>query len=550
MLSGGAALADAGQLNLASGSTLSLQADETFAQLLGQGLVQLEGTARLSLGGDGADSVFAGVIAGSGSLAKQGSGTLTLTGNNSYAGGTLIQAGTLQIGQGGGSGSLGSGAVDDRGLLRFARNDAVQLDNAISGSGGLEQTLGQLTLGSTLNSYTGSTQVSSGALLTSGAERLPDASAVTVAAGASLTLAGNETLGSLAADGAVTLHGNLVSTGGQRYGGGLTINSPGPITLQAGGAVEATNSANNLGSQPLNLMADSVQLLAPQDLTLGTVQLAQGGQISAEHLTLQGALSLNGGTLDLIARAAPDAAKAVASPTAIVPGTDRPLAIAEATLVQADGSSLTVATGATLTVSALGSITLNQESNQVAGAISLLSGPAFNTAWTANLQGSVGIQTAIRLAGQQLNIGGSGIEGDVVEISAAQLATVGDAVIAARLPYDNVASGTALSQAGLLLNLLPAAFGTPFSFGASGDAGIKVAVGSRQTGGRTEGPDSGFLTVRPVAGAQGSTAIFLLGPEPVAGAAGGAGYSCSTTVPASRTRFRSSTTTCCPRCRN
>ena len=522
-LDGGAALADTAQVALAAGARLNLLAGETIASLSGQGQAQLDNGARLALGGDGADSLFGGTLAGGGGLTKQGAGTLTLTGDNSYAGGTLIEAGILQIGSGGANatgGSLGSGAVDDRGLLRFARSDAVTLDNAITGSGGVELAQGRLTLGSTQNAYTGTTQVKGGALLTTGAERLPDASVVNVAAGATLTLAGDETIASLSADGAVTINGNVTTAAGQRYGGGLIIASATPVTLQAGGALEALQSSNQFGSQPLNLSADSVQLLAPQDLTLGTVQLANGGQISAEHLTLQGALTQTGGTLALIARAAPDAAKAQATPTAVIPLTDKSLAFAEATLVQADGSSLNIAEGATLTVSALGSITLNQESNQIAGGVQVLSGAAFNTAWSANVQGTVGIQGIVKLAGQQLNIAGSGIEADVIEISAAKLATTGSAVIAARLPYDNVAAGTTLSQPGLLLNLLPGAFDQALSFGGGGDAGIHVSIGARAIGNRTDGPDSGFLTVRPLAGAQGNTAIFLLGPE-----SGGGAYS-------------------------
>ncbi len=45
------------------------------------------------------------------SLVKSGSGTAVLTANNSYGGGTTISSGTLQIGNGGATGTLGSGAV-------------------------------------------------------------------------------------------------------------------------------------------------------------------------------------------------------------------------------------------------------------------------------------------------------------------------------------------------------------------------------------------------------------------------------------------------------
>ena len=55
---------------------------------------------------DGNTTTFAHGIGGTGALTKQGAGTLILTGANSYAGGTTIAAGTLQIGNGGTTGSL------------------------------------------------------------------------------------------------------------------------------------------------------------------------------------------------------------------------------------------------------------------------------------------------------------------------------------------------------------------------------------------------------------------------------------------------------------
>ena len=50
---------------------------------------------------------FGGVISGTGTLTKAGTGTTTLTGANSYSGTTTISAGTLQVGNGGTTGSWG-----------------------------------------------------------------------------------------------------------------------------------------------------------------------------------------------------------------------------------------------------------------------------------------------------------------------------------------------------------------------------------------------------------------------------------------------------------
>ena len=67
------------------------------------------------------------------------SGTEILTGANTYTGATTIAAGaTLQIGNGGTSGSIVS-TVADNGTLIFNRSDAAALATVISGSGGVQQ---------------------------------------------------------------------------------------------------------------------------------------------------------------------------------------------------------------------------------------------------------------------------------------------------------------------------------------------------------------------------------------------------------------------------
>ena len=59
-------------------------------------LVKLGGQV-LTTGGNGASTRFDGVISGAGTLAKLGSGRLTLTGTNTYAGGTQLRGGELAI---------------------------------------------------------------------------------------------------------------------------------------------------------------------------------------------------------------------------------------------------------------------------------------------------------------------------------------------------------------------------------------------------------------------------------------------------------------------
>jgi len=97
-------------------------------------------------------------------LTKLGTGTVTLSGSNTYDGGTLIGAGALQLGAGGSTGSL-LGPITNNGSLIFDRSDTLVVSNAISGSGNLIKTnfTGTLTLTAS-NTYSGGTTVGGGTL--------------------------------------------------------------------------------------------------------------------------------------------------------------------------------------------------------------------------------------------------------------------------------------------------------------------------------------------------------------------------------------------------
>ena len=80
-----------------------------------------------------------------------------LTNNgNSWAGGTFIAAGTLQLGNGGLSGSLpGGSAVTNNGTLLLNRGGSFNLGNQISGSGGVSKMASGVATLTGDNSYAG-----------------------------------------------------------------------------------------------------------------------------------------------------------------------------------------------------------------------------------------------------------------------------------------------------------------------------------------------------------------------------------------------------------
>lgn len=151
--------ASTGTLQLAAGAgSVTLNANRNIVLQSGIGAFDSNGASNTL--------TVAGVISGGGSLAKVGAGTLTLTGANTYTGPTTVSAGTLQVGGGGVSGSLGTntGAITDNGTLAYNRSDNVSVANVISGTGGLVQAgAGTLTL-TGVSTYTGDTNVNGGTL--------------------------------------------------------------------------------------------------------------------------------------------------------------------------------------------------------------------------------------------------------------------------------------------------------------------------------------------------------------------------------------------------
>lgn len=110
-----------------------------------------------------ASAIYAGTISGEGSLSKTGDGSLILTGNHSYTGGTTISGGTLQVGNGGSSGAI-TGDVLNNGTLVFDRSDESSLAGVISGSGLLvKRGAGTLAVASN-NGFSGNTRIEGGTL--------------------------------------------------------------------------------------------------------------------------------------------------------------------------------------------------------------------------------------------------------------------------------------------------------------------------------------------------------------------------------------------------
>ena len=247
---------------------------------------------------------LSGVINGSGGLTKAGAGTLTLSGANIYTGTTTISAGTLQIGNGGTTGTLGSGNVTDDAALVFNRSDAVSYGGVISGTGTLTKNgAGTLTL-SGANTYSGTTTVSLGKIKVQNNTALGNTTgATTVASGAAIQIDGTglvvaENISSLIGDGGGNgavenlLNANTES-GTITFGADARINSDAGTLTLSGATISGNGHAMTFGGAAGNITISSIISGAGSPLTYdggGTLTLTGANTYAGDTTVKSGTL--------------------------------------------------------------------------------------------------------------------------------------------------------------------------------------------------------------------------------------------------------------------
>ena len=249
-------------------------------------------------------------IAGAASLEMDGSGTVTILNNNSYTGRTAINNGIVQVGNGGTSGSLGSGPIVDNADLQFNRSDVLAVGGNISGTGALEQNgTGTLTLAGA-NAYAGATTVNAGVLNLTGTN---SGSSITVNNSAVLNesaagvIAGTGVTLTHASDGISTLSGSNTFTGaitvsaGELDLKGWSTNSLGTVYVSQG----TTATLGIGGAASYNLGGNSMYVgnlggIGTVNQTSGTVSFASGNGLllgNTPNSGSTGIYNLSGGTL-------------------------------------------------------------------------------------------------------------------------------------------------------------------------------------------------------------------------------------------------------------
>lgn len=204
----------------------------------------------------------AGKITGTVSFTKTNFGTLTILTANDYNGVTTIANGILQVGDNVASGTLGSGAVINNGVLLMEQPNNNTLSNPISGTGSLVQSgTGTLTLASG-NTFSGGVAINSG-ILQIGTGGTVGAGSVTNNAGLIFN------------NSASNLVNNIISGSGN-----LTILGGGTVTLTAKNTYSGTTTVT------------SGTLLVNNAIGAGNVTVANGGRLGGNG-TIGGSVTIN-----------------------------------------------------------------------------------------------------------------------------------------------------------------------------------------------------------------------------------------------------------------
>ncbi|WP_215216955.1 MULTISPECIES: autotransporter-associated beta strand repeat-containing protein [Candidatus Rhabdochlamydia] len=245
---------------------------------------------------------YAGLIRGSGALIKQGLGTLVLTGDNDYSGGTTVNDGVLQ----GNTNSLQGNILNNASLV-FDQAHTGTYNGVLSGAGSIDKRDTGTVIFTGTNTYSGGTMINAGTLALSGSGKLSSIGAVTINEGAfdiSGIAAESQPIGDLTGVGFVNLgNKNLIegTANHTTYSGVIQGGANGRFTKQGSGILTLTGINTYSGGTIINegtLALVGSGTLNPAGDVIVNAGVFHISDITAASQTI-GSLSGTGGIVEL-----------------------------------------------------------------------------------------------------------------------------------------------------------------------------------------------------------------------------------------------------------
>jgi autotransporter-associated beta strand protein len=250
----------------------------------------------LSVGSGFFDGILQNGSAGTLALTKTGAGVLTLTGANTYSGGTTLNGGTLSVS---GNSALGTGAVSMAGGTTISTSADATLSNAITLNGGI----------STFTATGGAMMLSGNVTGSANAWMLNPTNKITLAGTNSLTSSGAFNIGAGSVDitGSTTIDGGAAAnfgfaTIGNNAAATVTISNGGSLTIN--GTTNVTKPNTIVGQQLTQ--TSTINVGATDKSSSGTLVIGgnTGFVLGNNSATATGVLTISSGTATITAGSA------------------------------------------------------------------------------------------------------------------------------------------------------------------------------------------------------------------------------------------------------
>ncbi len=290
------------QLSSAGASLDLMDHNQTIGSLQGAaGSRVLLGSGTLTVGIDNTSTSFAGVVSGTGGTVKMGTGSLALSGTNTYSGSTTVNQGVLVL-NAGLAGSGGTVRVNSPAEIRAGGD----VQRPLAGNGTFTS-LTALAVGDASSAigfeFDGILNIGTQAITLQDVNRAKLGASTVLSAGGSITAAHGMTLNSgrtLSADGLATITGNFTNDG--------TVHGPAAADqlLLFAGTVDGIGSytgnvefsgAFNPGHSPAQVTLDNVVFDSTSTFTLEIGGTRPG--IDYDQIILNGTAHF-GGTLNIV----------------------------------------------------------------------------------------------------------------------------------------------------------------------------------------------------------------------------------------------------------